>query len=129
MGSRCPDVATEPPPLPTTIAMKLFAFFALIATAVAAPATFYSSGAWPSVYSGAAISPSWYSGAYSHAGFPYTYTAGSPITYTAGAPITPYPAGAPITYTAGSSIAYSAINPAIIPKYYSETEGTRHIVN
>merc|ERR1711970_1112027 len=112
MGSRCPDVATEPPPLPTTIAMKLFAFFALIATAVAAPATFYSSGAWPSVYSGAAISPSWYSGAYSHAGFPYTYTAGSPITYTA---------GAPITYTAGSPITYSAINPAIIPKYYSET--------
>merc|ERR1719341_49776 len=79
----------------------------------AIPSTFYSSS-WNSANVGA-IPTTYVSGS---AGVPTTYLAGNnfPMVYNAGA-------FSPLTYSG------NVVSPAVIPKYFAETEGTRHIVN
>merc|ERR1711970_354690 len=113
----------------SVVIMKVLALFALVAVAAATeeksaeekPATKFVFGSIPFTAGAFGF------GGLHHPGF-YTVKPDedTKLTYVAGA----YPyAGYPYTYTAGSPITYSAINPAIITKYYSETEGTRHIVD
>merc|ERR1711970_164281 len=106
-------------------AMQFLALFALVAAASASTSVVYTGG-FP--FTGL-THPTYYN-SISHPSF---VSSGLPLTYSAGAAhvIAPHavaPAAhvAPLVYSSG---VVSPVVSGVVPKYFAETEGTRHIVN
>merc|ERR1719154_289478 len=105
--------------------MQVFVLLAIVAAATAAP-TFVVNSA-PIAHLPATPS-TFYSSSFAYGAIPTTYSAGVPTTYLAGRHFpSVYSAGAafsPLTYSSGN-----VVSAAVIPKYFAENEGARHIVN
>merc|ERR1739838_1128198 len=126
----------------TNATMQVSVLLAIVAAATAAPTfvvnpnfegTARIDGA-PIAHIGAAttyshaIPSTFYSSSFAHGAIPTTYSAGVPTTYLSGSHFpSVYSAGAafsPLTYSSGN-----VVSAAVIPKYFAENEGARHIVN
>merc|ERR1711908_246091 len=135
MGNRLSATTTFAPPqvisISTNAKMQVFVLLAIVASAVAAP-TFVVNYApiahIPATTYSHAIPSTFYSSSFAHGAIPTTYSAGLPTTYLAGSHFpSVYSAGAafsPLTYSSGN-----VVSSAVIPKYFAENEGARHIVN
>merc|ERR1712168_249515 len=117
-------------------AMQFLALFALCAAASASTSVVYTGGIGGLPFTGL-THPTYYN-SISHPSF---VSGGLPLTYSAGviAPhaVAPAAHAPPLVYSAPRELAplvYSSgvVSPVVsgvVPKYYAETKGTRHIVN
>merc|ERR1712183_439289 len=109
-------------------AMQFPALFALVAAASASTSVVYTGGIGGFPFTG--LSHPTYYNSISHPSF---VSSGLPLTYSAGAAhviapraVAPAAHVAPLVYSSG---VVSPVVSGVVPKYYAETEGTRHIVN
>merc|ERR1712002_108275 len=132
MGSTASSAPLSPRSFtPATTIMKVVILLAAIAVASAsvvvpsAPIA-HISGV-PTISGLHNTFPTLYSGAWS--GYPTTFLTGSPTVYTSGAFVPKVYSGvsnvSPLVYSGATNV----ISNAVVPKYYSENKGARHIVN